>query len=156
MIISALNTTRWSNITTWEWWDKWDDTALQTQDSKFECWRSEVEHATFHYEWAGKKRFVSLKLEGQSEWVRNCELGFAKQAALTTAPGLRPIIYDVSPTLNQQSRLYWYTIIHLFQCSSEIILCGLWDVHPILFIPNWTDLLDKCWLSVSTPSATSA
>ena len=54
------------------WWDQWDDTALETQDSKFEHWRSEVEHATsrsrrfatiLNHEWAGKKHF-SLKIEG--------------------------------------------------------------------------------------------
>ena len=28
------------------WWDEWDDTALQTQDAKFEPWRSEVDHAS--------------------------------------------------------------------------------------------------------------
>ena len=56
------------------------DTALQTPDSKFEHWRSEVEHATSRsrrlhtilnlYEWARKKHFVSLKHEGQS-WGSN-------------------------------------------------------------------------------------
>ena len=37
----------WARRTSWGWWDDWDDTVLQTQDSKFEPWRSEVEHATF-------------------------------------------------------------------------------------------------------------
>ena len=36
----------WARRTSWEWWDDWDDTVLQTQDSKFEPWRSEIEHAT--------------------------------------------------------------------------------------------------------------
>ena len=36
----------WARGTSWEWWDERDDTVLQTQDSKFEPWRSEVEHAT--------------------------------------------------------------------------------------------------------------
>ena len=31
--------------TYWRWWDEWDDTALQTQDSKFKPLRSEAEHA---------------------------------------------------------------------------------------------------------------
>ena len=56
----------WSRRTFWGWWDEWDDTALQTQDSKFEPWRSEVEHATYRsrrlpailfYEWMGEKHF---------------------------------------------------------------------------------------------------
>ena len=51
-------------------------TALQTQDSKFRPWWCGAEHATSqsrrlptllnHYEWAGKKHFVPLKLEGHS------------------------------------------------------------------------------------------
>ena len=36
----------WARRTSWGWWDDWDDTALQIQDSKFEPWRSEAEHAT--------------------------------------------------------------------------------------------------------------
>ena len=32
--------------TSWGWWDECDGTALQTQDSKFDPWRSEAEHAT--------------------------------------------------------------------------------------------------------------
>ena len=32
------------DLTSWGWWDEWNDTALQ--DSKFESWRSEAEHAT--------------------------------------------------------------------------------------------------------------
>ena len=36
----------WARRTSWGWWDDWDDTVLQTQDSRFEPWRSEAEHAT--------------------------------------------------------------------------------------------------------------
>ena len=36
----------WARRTSWGWWDDWDDTVLQTQDSKLEPWRSEAEHAT--------------------------------------------------------------------------------------------------------------
>ena len=36
----------WARRTSWGWWDDWDDTFPQRQDSKFEPWRSEAEHAT--------------------------------------------------------------------------------------------------------------
>ena len=36
----------WARRTSWGWWDDWDDTVLQTQNLKFEPWRSEAEHAT--------------------------------------------------------------------------------------------------------------
>ena len=61
----------WARRTSWGWWDDWDDTVLQTQDSKFEPWRSEAEHATFRSQrlptiltftrgW-GRNIFVSFK-----------------------------------------------------------------------------------------------
>ena len=71
----------WAKRTSWGWWDEWDD--LQTQDSKFDPLQSEAEHATFrsrrlptilnHYERAGKKHFVSLKLECQSDIYQKLE-----------------------------------------------------------------------------------
>ena len=36
----------WAKETSWQWWDEWNDAALQTQDSKIEPWRSEAEHDT--------------------------------------------------------------------------------------------------------------
>ena len=61
----------WARRTSCGWWDDWDDTVLQTQDSKFEPWRSEAEHATsrsrrlptiltFTRGW-GRNNFVSFK-----------------------------------------------------------------------------------------------
>ena len=99
MHIYRLNRTR--RTSRGGWWDKWDDTALKTQDSNVEPWRSEAEHATprsrsrrlptlfYLYDWAGKKHFVSLKLEGQSE-AQIRDLRLSKQAALSTAPGPPP------------------------------------------------------------------
>ena len=36
----------WAKITSWTFWDQWDDTMLQTQDAKFEPSQPEVEHDT--------------------------------------------------------------------------------------------------------------
>ena len=62
----------WARRTSWGWWDEWDDTVLQTQDSKFEPWRSEAENASsrsrrlptilsFTCGWGGGNIFVSFK-----------------------------------------------------------------------------------------------
>ena len=61
----CANRLNWANTNYWGWWDEWEDTALQTPDSKFEPWRSESEHTAsgsrriptiLHLcEWAGKK-----------------------------------------------------------------------------------------------------
>ena len=53
----------WARRTSWGWWDESDDTALQTQDSKFVPWRSEAEHAT-----SRSRRLPTIFTRG---WGRN-------------------------------------------------------------------------------------
>ena len=55
----------WARRTTWGWWDDWDDTVLQTQDSKIELWRSEAEHAT------SRSRRLPTILTFTRGWGRN-------------------------------------------------------------------------------------
>ena len=60
----------WARRTSWGWWDDWDDTVLQTQDSKFEPWRSEVEHAT------SLSRRIPTILSFTRGWGRNIFVSF--------------------------------------------------------------------------------
>ena len=79
----------WARITPWGWWEEWDDTALQTQDSEFEPWRYDAELATSRwlrlptilhiYEWARKKYLFSFKFANQ-RGVRTRDLRFFKQS----------------------------------------------------------------------------
>ena len=55
----------WARRTSWGWWDDWDDTVLQTQDSKFAPWRSEAEHAT------SRSRRLPTILTFTRGWGRN-------------------------------------------------------------------------------------
>ena len=55
----------WARRTSWGWWDDWDDTVLQTQDSKFGPWRSEAEHAT------SRSRRLPTILTSTRGWGRN-------------------------------------------------------------------------------------
>ena len=55
----------WAWRTSWGWWDDWDDTVLQTQDSKFEPWRSKAEHAT------SRSRRLPTILTFTRGWGRN-------------------------------------------------------------------------------------
>ena len=55
----------WARRTAWGWWDEWDDTVLQTQDSKFDPWRSEAEHAT------SRSRRLPTILTFTRGWGRN-------------------------------------------------------------------------------------
>ena len=89
----------WARRTSWGWWDDWDDTVLQTQDSKFEPWRSEAEHATsrsrrlptiltFTRGW-GRNNFVSFKPPRPGTEPRTLAW---KAAVLTTTLGPPPPI----------------------------------------------------------------
>ena len=88
----------WARRTSWGWWDDWDDTVLQTQDSKFEPWRSEAEHAT------SRSRRLPTILTFTRGWGRNIFVSFKpprpgteprtlawKAAVLTTTLGPPPI-----------------------------------------------------------------
>ena len=87
----------WARRTSWGWWDKWDDTVHQTQDSKFELWRSEAEHAT------SRSRSLPTILSFTRGWGRNIFVSFKpprpgteprtlawKAAVLTTTLGPPP------------------------------------------------------------------
>ena len=91
----------WARRTSWGWWDDWDDTVLQTQDSKFEPWRSEAEHATsrsrrlptiltFTRGW-GRNNFVSFKPPRPGTEPRTLAW---KAAVLTTTLGPPPQTLD--------------------------------------------------------------
>ena len=90
----------WARRTSWGWWDEWDDTVLQTQDSKFEPWRSEAEHAT-----SRSRRLPCIILTFTRGWGRNIFVSFKppspgteprtlawKAAVLTTTLGPPPIV----------------------------------------------------------------
>ena len=87
----------WARRTSWGWWDDWYDTVLQTQDSKFEPWRSEAEHAT------SQSRRLPTILTFTRGWGRNIFVSFKpprpgteprtlawKAAVLTTTLGPPP------------------------------------------------------------------
>ena len=87
----------WARRTSWGWWDDWDDTVLQTQDSKFGPWRSEAEHAT------SRSRRLPTILTFTRGWGRNIFVSFKpprpgteprtlawKAAVLTTTLGPPP------------------------------------------------------------------
>ena len=87
----------WARITSWGCWEEWDDTALQTHDSKFKPWSSDSEHATsrtrrlptilsFTSVW-GKNIFVSFKLPRSGNEPRTLAW---KAAVLTSTLGPPP------------------------------------------------------------------
>ena len=100
----------WARRTAWGWWDDWDDTVLRRQDSKFEPWRSEVEHATsrwwrvptiltFTRGW-GRNIFVSFKPPRPGTKLRTLAW---KAAVLTTTLGPPPWGHCTERVLMSQS-----------------------------------------------------
>ena len=75
----------WVRRTSWGWWDNWDDTVLQTQDSKFKPWRSEAEHAN-----SRSRRFPTI-LTFTRGWGRNmfCFFQTAKTGNRTPSSGMK-------------------------------------------------------------------
>ena len=118
----------WARRTSWGWWDDWDDTVLQTQDSKFEPWRSEAEHATsrsrrlptiltFTRGW-GRNNFVSFKPPRPGTEPRTLAW---KAAVLTTTLG--PVqcwtsVEDVEPTL--------------CNCYTNVLCLRACSIHPAI------------------------
>ena len=116
----------WAWRTSWGWWDDWDDTVLQTQDSKFEPWRSEAEHATsrsrrlptiltFTRGW-GRNNFVSFKPPIPGTEPRTLAW---KAAVLTTTLGPPPNMVNTWRFQNEAatyiSRIWtWYLNRFLF------------------------------------------
>ena len=130
----------WARRTSWGWWDDWDDTVLQTQDSKFEPWRSEAEHATsrsrrlptiltFTRGW-GRNNFVSFKPPRPGTEPRTLAW---KAAVLTTTLGPPPL------------SLLIYTYIYIYSMVS------LWLVLRHKIILKWTVICSNvifCWNSM--------
>ena len=113
----------WARRTSWGWWDDWNDTVLQTQDSKFEPWRSKAEHATSRsreplYQpqyWLShvdgeETFFVSLKPPRPGTKLRTLAW---KAAVLTTTLGPRPL---------GQENLRWIW----WHCPTDIMIYMIW------------------------------
>ena len=137
----------WARRTSWGWWDDWDDTVLQTQDSKFEPWRSEAEHATsrsrrlptiltFTRGW-GRNNFVSFKPPRPGTEPRTLAW---KAAVLTTTLGPPPFNqYDcVTQDRGSTDRLSTYNYLTWLSLSEKAInvLCH----SPRLMCPQWRGL----------------
>ena len=110
----------WARRTSWGWWDDWDDTVLQTQDSKFEPWRSEAEHAT------SRSRRLPTILTFTRGWGRNnfCFFQTAETGNRTPDSGVKGSganHYPRAPALYASRRhLYQRIIIKRF-----LVWCNL-------------------------------
>ena len=94
----------WARRTSWGWWDDRDDTALQTQDSKFEPWRSEAEHAT------SRSRRLPTILTFTRGWGRNIFCFFQTAETGNRAPnsgvkGSGANHYPRAPALDSLARV---------------------------------------------------
>ena len=144
----------WARRTSWGWWDDWDDTVLQTQDSKFEPWRSEAEHATsrsrrlptiltFTRGW-GRNNFVSFKPPRPGTEPRTLAW---KAAVLTTTLGPPPNIFypklfssrhqmtSDQPTYGESGFMHKWTNPHFYHLS----LCKTGATHILTAVRTCKD-----------------
>ena len=138
----------WARRTSWGWWDEWDDTVLQTQDSKFEPWRPDVEHAT------SRSRRLPTILTFTRGWGRNIFVSFKpprpgteprtlawKAAVLTTtlgpppnsAYGQRILLTRLNCSFTSQEM--YFLIIYLVHITMNVRIMWQWfydrgDVNP--------------------------
>ena len=87
----------WARRASWGWWD---DTVLQTRDSKFEQWRSEAEHAT---SWSRRLPTILSFTRG---WGRNVFVSFKPPRPGTEPRGSGANLYLRAPALVMCSGLF--------------------------------------------------
>ena len=106
----------WARRTPWGWWDDWDDTVLQTQDSKFEPWRSEAEHAT------SRSRRLPTILTFTRGWGRNifCFFQTAETGNRTPNSGVKGSGANHYPRAPAQE-LFWLCVPHVHGHSDLIV-----------------------------------
>ena len=99
----------WARRTSWGWWNDWDDTVLQTQDTKFEPWRSEAVHAT------SRSRRLPTILTFTLGWWRNifCFFQTAETGNQTLNSGVK------SSGANHYPRAPALTITYTFTMRME-------------------------------------
>ena len=120
----------WARRTSWGWWDDWDDTVLQTQDSKFEPWRSEAEYAT------SRSRRLPTILTFTRGWGRNNSFKPPrpgtesrtlawKAAVLTTTLGPPPC----------RSTYTWCKyVIAMYYCASTSRFANVWHTIKQIWV----------------------
>ena len=115
----------WARRTSWEWWDDWDDTVLQTQDSKFEPWRSEAEHAT------SRSRRLPTILTFTRGWGRNifCFFQTAETRNRTPNSGVKGSganHHPRAPALYVSTAVIFILIISVRRPSLDV---RIWRLH---------------------------
>ena len=134
----------WARRTSWGWWDEGDDTVLQTQDSKFEPWRSQAEHAT------SRSRRLSTILSFTRGWERDIFVSFKppgpgieprtlawKAAVLTTTLGpYLPLKIYLGSSIFKIARVQATSLLIMYICHAK------WQYYA-LYLPSYIKMLNK-------------
>ena len=115
----------WARRTSWGLWDDWDDTVLQTQDSKFEPWRSEAEHAT------SRSRRLPTILTFTRGWGRNNFVSFKRPRPGTEPRTLARKAAVLTTTLGPPPLNLW-TVQNMF-----VLICSFTTPRLINLINGW-------------------
>ena len=122
----------WARKTSWGWWDDWDDTVLQTQDSKFEPWRSETEHAT------SRSRRLPTILTFTRGWGRNIFVSFKPPRPGTEPRTLAWKAAVLTTTLGPPPNRHWKPITTLAEESASLLKLDSSELsEACLFFDLW-------------------
>ena len=125
----------WARRTSWGWWDDWDDTVLQTQDSKFEPWRSEAEHAT------SRSRRLPAILTFTRGWGRNnfCFFQTAETGNWTPDSGVKGSGANHYPRAPARPflHLWWIPTGTRRCCHVKATSCPIMHVMFPMGSPRW-------------------
>ena len=147
----------WARRTSWGWWDDWDDTVLQTQDSKFEPWRSEAEHAT------SRSRRLPTILTFTRGWGRNifCFFQTAETGNRTPDSGVKGSGANHCPRAPARCPLQVSTTLNQCRFDAGTPSPAPASTHAILGSASWwcqcvlkvdaaaKPMSAKCWASVA-------
>ena len=131
----------WARRTSWGWGDDWDDTVLQTQDSKFEPWRSVTENST------SRSRRHPTILTFTRGWGRYifCFFQTAETGSRTPNSGVKGSGANHYPTkgffsiwnqFNSCIRLLFHYFIHCFM-HCFIHSLSHWFIHWLIHAFNY-------------------
>ena len=121
----------WARRTSWGWWDDRDDTVLQTQDSRFEPWRSEAEPAT-----SRSRRLPTIPTFTRG-WGRNifCFFQTAETGNRTPDSGVK----------GSGANHYPRAPAHLIKWRSAILLIDWCHVLPLRLSHTARTIPDYLW-----------
>ena len=121
--------------TSWGWWDDWDDTVLQTQDSTRHLSVTEDPHNTDFHTWMGKKHFCFFQTAETGNRTPNSGVKGSGANHYPRAPAL--------PSVKSVGRIDAYENDYITKTLATLqIYCS--KIHEFMIKINWSCKISSC------------